>query len=179
MSSRIDPFAVDIDTIGVKDVNPQMEEHVEMPNRPCNCHECVAYALVFGVVKCTQRTHPVRGELVWVPEMTDGDAAISALSADHVRKYFQGDCRGDIKLFYSGMIAENWRASRKEMVGGIFVMKDKVKRKARDSSERGGKKGRIEANSAMSASDCFPRADPDSGEQSGNDDNEDIVVTVE
>jgi hypothetical protein len=61
----------------------QEEEHVEIRNYPCNCKDCVMWALIHGGAKVAEE-----GSL-WAPVMTD-DNLILAITAADVKKAFTG-----------------------------------------------------------------------------------------
>ena len=158
MSAVLNRFLIDVDSISKPaPLVAQNDYHDVAMNKPCNCGDCLAFALVYGVTRCVRIPGP-DGELMWVPELCEGDTAIFCFSADHVRKTFTGQCNGDIKTFASAIITNGWKAARKELAGPTFHIFDK-KRKVppKEVTPPTPKK----ANTAMSASSMMPAASAD------------------
>jgi hypothetical protein len=144
-------FVIDVDNVDPVQLIPRNEYHDMTLNKPCNCGDCLAYALAFGIVR-VEHVQNEDGIMMWVPDMMDNDTSVFCFSADHVRKTFASTHGGDIRAFASAMITNRWRAARKEMSGSRFHVFDK-KRKAKEVISVPAKKP---ANAAMSPRSMMP-----------------------
>jgi hypothetical protein len=103
----------------------QEEEHVEIRNYPCNCKDCIMWALIFGVAKVEANGN------VWVPVMTDDDM-VHILTAADMRKTFSAHKTPE--EIASAMSEMRVRAFRKEPPSARVSTGKKAapKRKAND-----------------------------------------------
>ena len=142
--STINVFDLDLSVISTPIIHPQYRDHIMASFEPCNCKECVTYALGCGIIKTHLLPHPQTREMTHVPMTTEDATAILAMSPDAMSKTFrQHAC--DITLFASLMIENGWRAARKELAGGKYFFTDKAKRKAADGDATPSKKARPSA----------------------------------
>jgi hypothetical protein len=84
MAGRTPIDVIDIDELEDEVILlDQEQEHMEIRNYPCNCKDCLMWALIYGGAKVARN-----GE-EWVPVMTD-DNLIHAVTAADVKKAFSG-----------------------------------------------------------------------------------------
>jgi hypothetical protein len=161
MSSPLNRYVIDVDNVEANKLVARNSYHDCTMNKPCNCNDCLIYALTYGVSKVSEEEGP-DGVKVWMPDLCEEDMQILCFSADHVRKTFTSTCVGDITVFASAMVTNSWKAARKDRSGDrVFFMADK-KRKAKEVTSAGPKDANPgtpkKANTAMSAGAMMPKS---------------------
>jgi hypothetical protein len=134
MSSTINVFDLDTSDVMPPVRHPRYDMHVVKAYEPCNCDECLTYAAACGVIKVHMLPHPQTREMTYVPITNDDDTAMLAMSPEYIAKFFRQNCACDLFIFASYMIENAWRAPRKDLSGGKYLMSDKSKRKSADES---------------------------------------------
>ena len=107
MAGRTPTDVIDIDDLEAEVVLlDQEEEHMEIRNYPCNCKDCVMWALIYGGAKVENN-----GAGEWSPVMTDEHLILAVTAAD-VKKAFTG--LKTVEEVASAMHALKIRAFKKE-----------------------------------------------------------------
>jgi hypothetical protein len=132
---------IDVDDLADSVLIGQNDEHDETRNAPCNCGDCVAYAMVFGAAKVE-----MAGAGAWAPVMQAG--LVEMVAAAEMRKMLVA--APSMEQFVSNMAVMNVRAFRKDPPN------NKVTTKRKSDSQGGNASGKRAANSAMSASAIMP-----------------------
>jgi hypothetical protein len=120
----------------------QNSEHLVGRNQPCNCKDCVAFAMVFGAAKVEL------ADGAWRPVM-QGDV-IEMVSAADLRKLMVTSVT--METMASNMAGLLVRSFRKEPPAARVT----TKRKA-DAAANGGASAKRLANTALAASAVMPR----------------------
>lgn len=151
--SKLNPFAIDVDTVVSSNLRDQYDDHVTTPNKPCNCGECVVNALCYGVSKVVHRSRP-DGQMAWVPELNEDATAIVCFSADYVRKHRDEKCDGDLPRLYHDMLELGWRAHQREPKASTFFISDKKRKAEKPAATPTPKK----SASGVNPQDLFPQS---------------------
>lgn len=165
---KIDPFAINVETVTHVANHAQYGIHIQTPNKPCNCTKCVIRVLNFGAVYVERRAHPSTGDVVWVPKTItiDGSTMLDAISAKAMRDLFTGSCRGDTDLFVSKMIHDRVRALTHTYPSDYLINFDGVPKKRKAKGDDAAGPAKRPANSSMAASQLMPSSTTTTPEKS-------------
>lgn len=104
----------DVDLVGgrITTFSPEMD-HIQGDNpsdrnAPCGCDNCIANALVFGVIK-VQRVKVSNTLTQWMPVDIAGHKAV-AVTAEDVRKFYTDVATRNTARFSESFSINNWRA---------------------------------------------------------------------
>jgi hypothetical protein len=133
----VDP--IDVDNLEEEVIlMDQEEEHIEIRNHPCNCRDCVMWALIYGGAKV------VGDGDVWAPVLTE-DNLIHVVTAADIRKSFS--MHKTPEEIASAMAEMKIRAFRKEPPQGRISTGKKTS----------GKRKAVEDPNPNDPKELFPR----------------------